>query len=240
ATGRARAALPPLPGQRARRRLERTRNRDLRRYRCRRRDPRPRIAVRRRRPRPPAGGRGRRADRNAPARVRPAGPLSRPRRRRRPVRGAGRRHRPDALPRRQRLVGRQRPVRRPHRVPPVRPHQPGARGLVRWQGYGPDRWRMARPAGRRTIPRRRVLRLAPGRGRGRVRLARHRRRARAAGMRALTGCGTVALALAALAALMALTPLAARETTRAPEPNTRVPAGVPHYTATVFPDRIVA
>ena len=57
-------------------------------------------------------------------------------------------------------------------------------------------------------------------------------------MRALTGCGgAVALALAAL---LALTPLAARETTRAPEPNTRVPAGVAHYTATMFPDRIVA
>src|SRR5690606_3646699 len=161
----------------------------------------------------------------------------RTRRRCRPVRGPGRRHRPDVLSRRQRLVGGERPVLGPHRVPPVRPHQPGARRLVRRQGHGPDRWRVARPARRRTIPRRRVLRLAPGCGRGRVRLARHRRRPRAAGVRALRQGAAGALALATL---LALAPLAAREDGRAPEPNTRVPTGMRHYVANVFPDRIVA
>ncbi len=56
-------------------------------------------------------------------------------------------------------------------------------------------------------------------------------------MRALRQGAAGALALAAL---LALTPLAAREDGRAPEPNTRVPAGMRHYVANVFPDRIVA
>ena len=56
-------------------------------------------------------------------------------------------------------------------------------------------------------------------------------------MRALSGCAAHALALAAL---LALAPLAADEGGRRHEPNTRVPAGAQPYVATVFPDRIVA
>lgn len=56
-------------------------------------------------------------------------------------------------------------------------------------------------------------------------------------MRALSGCAAGALALAAL---LALAPLAADEGGRQFEPNTRVPAGAQPYVATVFPDRIVA
>lgn len=46
--------------------------------------------------------------------------------------------------------------------------------------------------------------------------------------------------LAALLAALACLPVAAQEAARAPEPNTRVPAGAQRYVPTVFPDRIVA
>ena len=51
---------------------------------------------------------------------------------------------------------------------------------------------------------------------------------------------TTLIALAAIVAACAAWPVAAQEAARAPEPNTRVPAGVVRYAPTVFPDRIIA
>lgn len=51
---------------------------------------------------------------------------------------------------------------------------------------------------------------------------------------------TTAAVLAAVFAACVAAPLAAQDAARAPEPNTRVPAGVVRYAPTVFPDRIVA
>lgn len=59
-------------------------------------------------------------------------------------------------------------------------------------------------------------------------------------MRALIMRRGGALLAAALLAAAAAAPSAAREDARAPEPNTRVPAGVHLYRPSVFPDRIVA
>jgi len=52
--------------------------------------------------------------------------------------------------------------------------------------------------------------------------------------------GPAALVLAALLAPLPWSLLAARDAARAPEPNTRVPAGVQRHAPDVFPDRIVA
>lgn len=52
--------------------------------------------------------------------------------------------------------------------------------------------------------------------------------------------GSAALLLAALLAPLAWSPLAAQDAARAPEPNTRVPAGVQRHAPDMFPDRIVA